>query len=406
MAHPSDPHLFWLISVPPRKPSDDLFGELNAVCQKHGELSLGNCKFAIPSDLKVGNIDSLISLSDALKKVNLTVEQTLRKICVAYNDLQKDKAAQAATEAEKEKGNKDKEKSEANVKIKELTPNTAELTRFGWNQARFPVKKPLTELVQIIKTQFVTAEKELRERTITYNTLKAKLAQLEQSQSGSMMTRDLTKDLVEFKPVESEYLTTLYVVVPKGEQKNWFKTYETITQFVVPRSSEKISEDSEYYLNSVVVFQRSAEEFKTTARAKKFTVRKNDITAALSPEDAKNLQSEYHSTCLKFEKWAATNYTDGFSSWVHLKCVQCFVESILRYGLPPEFQAMVLTPKRNQERKLEKTLCNLYEYLGNTYDDKNEEEEKDEKTAALLGQEKFLPYVFLELDVSFGSKQN
>lgn len=62
-------------------------------------------------------------------------------------------------------------------------------------------------------------------------------------------------------------------------------------------------------------------------------------------------------------------------------------------------------PKKGQEKKLERTLCKLYSYLGETYDDG--EDEKDEKTQLLLGQEKFFPYVFLELDIGFGNdKQN
>jgi len=121
----------------------------------------------------------------------------------------------------------------------------------------------------------------------------------------------------------------------------------------------------------------------------------------MSSEDTKALNIEYDSVCQKFEKWAVTNFNDAFSSWVHLKCIQCYVESILRYGLPPEFQVMILTPRKGQERKLERTLCKLYSYLGATFNDE-EGEEKDEKASALLGQEKFFPYVFLELDINFG----
>jgi len=29
-------------------------------------------------------------------------------------------------------------------------------------------------------------------------------------------------------------------------------------------------------------------------------------------------------------------------AWIHLKCIRCFVEAILRYGLPAEFQASLL----------------------------------------------------------------
>jgi len=188
----------------------------------------------------------------------------------------------------------------------------------------------------------------------------------------------------------------------KNDIKTWLKVYETLTELVVPRSSIKICEDAEYALYSVVLFTRVADEFRNVARAKKFTVRKNDPSTQLSLEETKNLHTEFTSICQKFEKWAVTNFADAFASWVHLKCIQLYVESILRYGLPPEFQAVLLTPKKGYEKKLEKTLCKLYSYLGESFNDDNDDEEKDEKTTQILGQEKFFPYVFLEIDVSFG----
>mmetsp|Transcript_18171 Transcript_18171/g.45117 ORF Transcript_18171/g.45117 Transcript_18171/m.45117 type:complete len:87 (+) Transcript_18171:371-631(+) len=37
--------------------------------------------------------------------------------------------------------------------------------------------------------------------------------------------------------VDTENLTTLCVAVPKFNQKDWLENYETLAQFVVPRSS-------------------------------------------------------------------------------------------------------------------------------------------------------------------------
>lgn len=384
--HGEQASLFWLISVPKRKQGEDIYTELNRRCT---QLSTMNYRFAIP-ELKVGNIDSLIALSDALKKVVTTTDQTLRKIVSAYSELQKEKPDA---------------KGKDGSKIKELTPNQADLTRFGWNQARFPVKKPLPEITQIIKQQFQVFDKELKEKSIQFNTLKAKVVQLEQTQSGTLLTRDLNKDLAHFKPIESEYLTTLYVVVPKVEAKNWWKTYETLTKYVVPRSSQQITEDADYVLFSVVLFTIVSDEFKTVARSKKFTVRKNDPSSVMTEEEIRKLHSEYTSVCQKYEKWCIAQFSDGFSSWVHLKCIQCYVESILRFGLPPEFQATLLTPKKGSEKKLERTLVDIYSYLGDNFDNKDDDKQ-DEKHAAILGQEKFFPYVFLEMDLTFGTRKN
>lgn len=41
-------------------------------------------------------------------------------------------------------------------------------------------------------------------------------------------------------------------------------------------------------------------------------------------------------------RWTLTNFGEAFLAWIHLKCIQCFVESILRFGLPADFQAMLV----------------------------------------------------------------
>lgn len=51
--------------------------------------------------------------------------------------------------------------------------------------------------------------------------------------------------------------------------KDWDSSYESLTSMVVPRSTQKISEDSEYGLFSVTVFKKVVDEFKLHAREKK-----------------------------------------------------------------------------------------------------------------------------------------
>ena len=40
--------------------------------------------------------------------------------------------------------------------------------------------------------------------------------------------------------VQSEYLTTVLVVIPKYLYKEWQQSYESITSYVVPRSSKSL----------------------------------------------------------------------------------------------------------------------------------------------------------------------
>lgn len=56
--------------------------------------------------------------------------------------------------------------------------------------------------------------------------------------------------------LDSEYLVTLLVVVPKLNHNDWIKQYETLAEMVVPRSSNVLSEDQDSYLCNVTLFRR------------------------------------------------------------------------------------------------------------------------------------------------------
>ena len=42
---------------------------------------------------------------------------------------------------------------------------------------------------------------------------------------------------------------------------------------------------------------------------------------------------------------AKTNFGEIFASWLHLKALRVFVESVLRYGLPPDFCSVAILVK-------------------------------------------------------------
>lgn len=55
--------------------------------------------------------------------------------------------------------------------------------------------------------------------------------------------------------------------------QEWRAVYEKLTDMIVPRSSQLITEDQEYGLFNVTLFKKVIEEFKLHAREKKFIVR-------------------------------------------------------------------------------------------------------------------------------------
>lgn len=57
------------------------------------------------------------------------------------------------------------------------------------------------------------------------------------------------------------------------------------------------------------------------------------------------------------------NFSEAFIAWIHVKALRVFVESVLRYGLPVNFQAMLLQPNKKTLKKLREVLHELYKHL-------------------------------------------
>jgi V-type H+-transporting ATPase subunit C len=54
---------------------------------------------------------------------------------------------------------------------------------------------------------------------------------------------------------------------------DWNAGYEKLTDMIVPRSSQLITQDADFGLYNVTLFKKVVEEFKLHAREKKFVVR-------------------------------------------------------------------------------------------------------------------------------------
>lgn len=59
----------------------------------------------------------------------------------------------------------------------------------------------------------------------------------------------------------------------RAQTQEWLASYEKLTDMIVPRSSQLITQDNEYGLYTVTLFKKVMEEFKLHAREKKFVVR-------------------------------------------------------------------------------------------------------------------------------------
>ncbi|NWJ01765.1 VATC1 ATPase, partial [Crypturellus undulatus] len=359
---------FWLISAPGEKTCQQTWEKLHAATTKHNNLST-NSKFNIP-DLKVGTLDVLVGLSDELAKLDAFVEGVVKKVAQYMGDVLEDS----------------KDKVQENLLA---------------NGGKVLIAKPFQSFRHYFILQGVNQiDNDLKARASAYNNLKGNLQNLERKNAGSLLTRSLA-DIVKKEDfvLDSEYLITLLVVVPKLNYNDWVKQYETLAEMVVPRSSNVLFEDQDSYLCNVTLFRKAVDDFKHKAREYKFMVRDfqyNEEEMKADKEEMNRLSTDKKKQFGPLVRWLKVNFSEAFIAWIHVKALRVFVESVLRYGLPVNFQAMLLQPNKKTMKKLREVLYDLYKHL-------------DSSAAAIidatmdipglnLSQQEYYPYVYYKID--------
>ncbi|XP_009786911.1 V-type proton ATPase subunit C [Nicotiana sylvestris] len=335
---------YWVVSLPVQQNSSttSLWSRLQESISRHS-FDTPLYRFNIPN-LRVGTLDSLLALSDDLVKSNNFIEGVCSKTRRQIEELER----------------------VSGVLSSSLTvdgvPVDSYLTRFAWDEAKYPTMSPLKEIVDGIHTQVAKIEDDLKVRVSEYNNVRSQLNAINRKQAGSLAVRDLSNLVKPEDIVTSEHLTTLLAVVSKYSQKDWLSSYENLTTYVVPRSSKMLYEDNEYALYTVTLFNRDADNFKIKARERGFQIRDfehNPETQESRKQELEKLMQDQETFRSSLLQWCYTSYGEVFSSWMHFCAVRIFAESILRYGLPPSFLSVVLAPSTKSEKKVRSILESL-----------------------------------------------
>ncbi|NXL90349.1 VATC1 ATPase, partial [Alectura lathami] len=374
---------FWLISAPGEKTCQQTWEKLHAATTKNNNLST-NSKFNIP-DLKVGTLDVLVGLSDELAKLDAFVEGVVKKVAQYMADVLEDS----------------KDKVQENL-LANGGQSVFSMFRQGSDELPHHF---ISFILNFLAILFIfkgvnQIDNDLKARASAYNNLKGNLQNLERKNAGSLLTRSLA-DIVKKEDfvLDSEYLVTLLVIVPKLNYNDWMKQYETLAEMVVPRSSNVLFEDQDSYLCNVTLFRKAVDDFKHKAREYKFMVRDfqyNEEEMKADKEEMNRLSTDKKKQFGPLVRWLKVNFSEAFIAWIHVKALRVFVESVLRYGLPVNFQAMLLQPNKKTMKKLREVLYDLYKHL-------------DSSAAAIidatmdipglnLSQQEYYPYVYYKID--------
>ncbi|CAN6907881.1 unnamed protein product [Brassica oleracea] len=371
---------YWVVSLPVKDSSSTLWNRLQEQISKHS-FDTPVYRFNIPN-LRVGTLDSLLAIGDDLLKSNSFVEGVSQKIRRQIEELERISGV------------------ESNALTVDGVPVDSYLTRFVWDEAKYPTMSPLKEVVENIQSQVAKIEDDLKVRVAEYNNVRGQLNAINRKQSGSLAVRDLSSLVKPEDIVASEHLETLLAVVPKYSQKDWLACYETLTDFVVPRCSKKLFEDNEYALYTVTLFTRVADNFRTNAREKGFQVRDFEHSVEAQEtrkQELEKLVQDQESLRSSLLQWCYTSYGEVFSSWMHFCAVRIFAESIMRYGLPPAFLACVLSPAVKSEKKVRSILERLCDSTNSLY---WKSEEDAGAMAGLAGDSETHPYVSFTINLA------
>lgn len=373
--------MYWLVSLPLDEPQDRIWSRLQSKTVYESDLAQ-SYRFELP-ELRVGTLDALMVLSDDLVKVNSVVEAVVNKLRRQLYDMT---AGPSSSSAERE-----------DISVEGLAPATY-LERFAWNEAKYPPRRSLKETVDTITETIQKLEDDLKVRGSEYNSQRSQLGQVSRKQTGSLAVKDLGTIVSEKDVINTENLITLFVVVPRHQKKEWLSCYEGITEYIVPRSSKEISEDTDYALFSVTLFRRVVDTFKTEARQKGFQVREYEFNAELQDMQDKStekLKKDVESKRGQLEQWSSTAYGEAFSAWIHICAIRLFTESILRYGLPPKFLGCLLKPNPKQSTKLRRMLGSMFGTNGTKQFYDNE----TSQSSGGVGDTEMFPYVSFTISI-------
>lgn len=86
------------------------------------------------------------------------------------------------------------------------------------------------------------------------------------------------------------------------------------------------------------------------------------------------LQVEVDNMRSGLTRWCKTHYGEAFVAWMHVKVIRVFVESVLRYGLPVDFTAVLYKVAGGKEGQLVGALDKTF---GEAKDGGAEEDEEE-----------------------------
>lgn len=304
------------------------------------------------SKFKIGTLDQLVKLNDALVKVDHHLETIIKKI---------QKQAEEISDDLKLKVEADDDALDVPEYIK----------RFKWEDTKYPRSRALVDIAQIISEKMNSTDTEMKKHIDEYTQLKNQLYQYKKKEEGNFLSRDLG-DIIYGKIDkknfihDSKFLKNVLIIVPKSKQDYFYNNYELVGEGIVPRSAKDLdTEDKDgNRLVRVIVMENSVDTFIIKCKQKiGFTAKifeYNEEKYQKDLEEAKIIESKLNKLSGKMEKRCYYAYSDLISASIHLKVMRTYIDGVLRFGIPPKFLLTAAHAKNGHEKKVLKILTDIH----------------------------------------------
>jgi len=249
------------------------------------------------------------------------------------------------------------------------------LKTWQWDEAKYPKSRSVSDNLSLLMSVVNKLDEEARNKAAQFNESKSQKSNLAKKDAANLLGRDLvdvfTPDVVTSKGGENddfiytEHLTTVAVICPRGTEGDFQKCYESLVPTVVPKSAKCFPQLADKDGNSlwrVVVFKSDAENFKRACRERRvvprdFEYSEEGYNKLVQQRMQVDEQVKRQNDLVRGLYQAA--WSDAMVAWVHIKAMRVFVESVLRFGMPPQFASFVVSPKASSVASARKSLAGI-----------------------------------------------
>lgn len=172
---------------------------------------------------------------DLIQKFDTVIEGILRKLEKSYTEL-----------------NPKNSVSKLRAQSKELGVITIEefISKFTWDESRFPKGMPLEELIRLVLHKVNQVDNTVRARNNLFTEARNLATNLGKKDTGSAVTSRDLGPLIAFcnGNIEQDFVATNHLhpvvcIVPQEKIKNFLSEYESASDYVVPGTQKELKTD-------------------------------------------------------------------------------------------------------------------------------------------------------------------